>query len=188
MTNLGEQGYREEFNLFGDPNARFFGKYRGAVVNNIDPLGQGRLLVRVPDVLRFFPSSWALPCVPLAGPLMGMYVVPPPVGAGVWVEFEQGNPDKPIWVGCFWDGPAALPGKQGMLAAKLGAGRQVVTIETGTSGISVSETPLPIGTVSLYSGPAVSIEIGTSTITLTAPSVSIITEDFSINGAQFTVI
>ena len=145
-------------------------------------------VVRVPDVVRLFTSSWALPCVPLAGPLMGMYVVPPPVGAGVWVEFEQGNPDKPIWVGCFWDGPASRPGKQGVLASTLGAGRQVVTSETGTSGISVSDTPLPIGTVSLYSGLAVSVEIGTSTITLTAPSVSIITQNFSINGAQFTVI
>lgn len=198
MTNIGEMGYREEWSVFGESDAhnpdpavrkRFFGKYRGAVVNNVDPLGQGRLLVRVPDVLGLFPSSWALPCVPLAGPLMGTYVVPPPAGAGVWVEFEQGDPDKPIWVGCFWDGPAMLPGRQGILASKAAAGTPVVTVETATSGISVSDLPLGgTGTVNLYSGPTVSVQIGPASITLMAPSVSVITQSFSVNGVQFVVV
>ena len=55
----------------------------------------------VPDVLGLVPSTWAEPCVPLAGPTgppMGVYLVPP-IGAGVWVEFEHGDPDYPIWVG-----------------------------------------------------------------------------------------
>jgi hypothetical protein len=25
-----------------------------------------------------------------------------PVGTNVWVEFEGGNTDLPIWSGCFW--------------------------------------------------------------------------------------
>jgi hypothetical protein len=96
---------------------KFYGKYRGTVVNNVDPMFMGRLLVIVPDVLGPVPSSWAVPCVPLAGPTgppMGVYMVPP-IGAGVWVEFEQGDPNYPIWVGCRWGTVSDVP-----LAAKAG--------------------------------------------------------------------
>ena len=89
----------------------FYGKYRGTVINNVDPMMRGRLLLEVPDVVGFTPSSWAEPCVPLAGPSgppMGVYMVPP-IGAGVWVEFEQGDPSKPIWVGCRWGLPTDIP-------------------------------------------------------------------------------
>lgn len=81
---------------------KFWGKYRGTVVQNVDPEMRGRLMCLVPDVLGPAPSSWCEPCAPLAGPAgppMGVYMVPP-IGAGVWVEFEQGDPDFPIWTGC----------------------------------------------------------------------------------------
>src|SRR3954453_13573302 len=87
---------------------KYFGKYRGTVISNIDPLQTGRLIVQVPDVLGLIPSSWAMPCVPLAGIQMGVYLVPP-VGAGVWVEFEQGDPSYPVWVGGFWGSVAEVP-------------------------------------------------------------------------------
>jgi hypothetical protein len=89
----------------------FYGKYRGTVINNVDPMLRGRLLLEVPDVTGLVPSSWAEPCVPLAGPSgppMGVYMVPP-IGAGVWVEFERGDPSKPIWVGCRWGLPSDVP-------------------------------------------------------------------------------
>jgi hypothetical protein len=89
----------------------FYGKYRGTVISNVDPLLRGRLLLEVPDVTGLVPSSWAEPCVPLAGPTgppMGVYMVPP-IGAGVWVEFERGDPSKPIWVGCRWGLPSDVP-------------------------------------------------------------------------------
>lgn len=85
-------------------NRQYYGKYRGTVLQNVDPEQRGRLMLSVPDVLGPIPSSWAEPCVPLAGPTgppMGVYLVPP-IGAGVWVEFEHGDPDYPIWVGCRW--------------------------------------------------------------------------------------
>ena len=69
---------------------KFYGKYRGTVTNNVDPMFRGRLLVQVPDVLGLAPSSWAEPCVPLAGPsgpAMGVYLVPP-IGAGVWIDAD----------------------------------------------------------------------------------------------------
>ncbi|MEO7701261.1 MAG: phage baseplate assembly protein V [Opitutus sp.] len=119
------------------PSGKFYGKYRGTVVNNIDPLQIGRIMVIVPDVLNVTPGSWALPCVPVAGIQMGMFTVPPP-GAGVWVEFEQGDPDFPIWVGCFWGTMAEVP-----LNAKLvPPGIPAVSITTVLqNGITISDMP-----------------------------------------------
>ena len=80
---------------------KFWGKYRGTVVVNVDPELRGRIMCTVPDVLGPSPSTWCEVCTPLAGPPgppMGVYMVPP-IGAGVWVEFEHGDPDFPIWTG-----------------------------------------------------------------------------------------
>ena len=70
---------------------RYYGKYRGVVLNNIDPMQQGRLQIQVPDVSGLAPASWAMPCVPIAGIQSGMVALPV-IGSGVWVEFEQGKP------------------------------------------------------------------------------------------------
>ena len=81
--------------------SQFFGKYRGRVENNIDPLMLGRVQVSAPAVLGDGSLSWALPCTPYAGSGVGLFAVPP-VGANVWVEFEGGDPSYPIWTGCLW--------------------------------------------------------------------------------------
>jgi hypothetical protein len=86
---------------------RFYGKYRGLVAINVDPLGQGRLKAIVPEVLGVVPSSWALPCTPYAGTLAGLFTVPM-IGTGVWIEFEAGDVTRPIWSGCWW-GSAQVP-------------------------------------------------------------------------------
>lgn len=77
-----------------------FGKYRGKVTDNKDPLGIGRLQARVPAIAPD-PINWAMPCTPYAGPQEGFFMIPP-VGANIWVEFEGGDPNYPIWSGCFW--------------------------------------------------------------------------------------
>jgi hypothetical protein len=197
MTDLGHSGYKESILPFGDPDAqdpdpevrkRFFGKYRGSVVANFDPLEQGRLILRIPDVFGILPSNWALPCVPMAAPMMGTSFVPPAVGSSVWVEFEQGDPQMPIWVGCFWDAPATL----GMMALVAGAEPvPSMTLETVTSGIGVSDLPnLPptLGNVSLYADKGTtSISLDPTGVTITAPEVKIMTSSFTINGVQFSV-
>lgn len=86
---------------------QFFGKYRGLVVDVNDPLMLGRVRADVPAVLGDVTSGWALPCVPYAGDGVGFHAIPP-VGAGVWIEFEGGDPDYPIWTGGWW-GDAQLP-------------------------------------------------------------------------------
>jgi uncharacterized protein involved in type VI secretion and phage assembly len=85
-----------------------FGKYRGMVLNNVDPMQMGRLLIQVPDVLGLATSSWAMPCFPVTGKQMGFWAIPQ-VGTGVWVEFEQGDTDYPIWSGCWYGSAADVP-------------------------------------------------------------------------------
>ena len=85
----------------GRAKDRFFGKYRGIVTINVDPLRRGRLKALVPEVLGETPSSWALPCAPYAGTGSGFFAIPP-VGAAVWIEFEAGDPSRPIWTGALW--------------------------------------------------------------------------------------
>jgi Type VI secretion system/phage-baseplate injector OB domain len=78
----------------------FYGKYRGKVLDVVDPLEMGRIVVDVPAVPSVA-TSFCMPCVPYAGPQVGFFNLPP-VGANVWIEFEEGNPMRPIWSGCFW--------------------------------------------------------------------------------------
>jgi uncharacterized protein involved in type VI secretion and phage assembly len=132
------------------PVRQFLGKYRGVVVNNVDPLLRGRLLVTVPDVLGIVPSSWAEPCVPLAGPTglpMGVYMVPP-IGAGVWVEFERGDPSAPIWVGCRWGAPTDVPP-----IAHLGlpVSPNIVLQSAAQNALVISDLPGPTGGIMLKS-------------------------------------
>ena len=126
---------------------RYYGKYRGMVLNNIDPMQQGRLQVQVPDVAELVPTSWAMPCVPVAGIQNGMLALPM-IGSGVWVEFEQGNPDHPIWVGCFWGSAAEVPA----LARATPPGVQAITLQTTLqNGLTVSDLPGPTGGIMLKS-------------------------------------
>ncbi len=89
-------------------NTPFYGKFRGVVTDNQDPLQIGRVRARVPDVTGDQESGWAMPCFPFGGSGMGFFALPS-VGAGVWVEFEHGDPDYPIWVGCWYGTVAEVP-------------------------------------------------------------------------------
>lgn len=91
-----------------DETKKFYGKYRGTVMNNIDPMQMCRIQAIVPDVLGPIPTSFAMPCVPITGKQMGTFMMPQ-IGSGVWIEFEQGNPDYPIWTGGYWGLAAELP-------------------------------------------------------------------------------
>lgn len=88
---------------------RAYGKYRGFVVDNDDPDRLARVKLRVPALLGDAETGWALPCLPCGGlGNQGLFSVPP-VGAQVWVEFEGGNMDFPIWTGTFWQQPGDPP-------------------------------------------------------------------------------
>lgn len=88
---------------------KYFGKYRGFVADNDDPEQRGRLRLTVPSVLGEVQSGWALPCLPFGGlGDQGFFAVPEP-GAQVWVEFEAGNINQPIWTGTFWQQSGDAP-------------------------------------------------------------------------------
>jgi uncharacterized protein involved in type VI secretion and phage assembly len=86
----------------------FYGKYRGTVTDIQDPLNIMRIRAQVPDVLGDEESGWAAPCAPFGGSGMGFFALPK-VGAGVWIEFEHGDPEYPIWSGCWYGSVADLP-------------------------------------------------------------------------------
>ncbi|HYG48575.1 MAG TPA: phage baseplate assembly protein V [Allosphingosinicella sp.] len=92
---------RDLEHLYGLLGSRLFGKYRGLVKDNDDPLGCGRLEVTVPKVFGA-QTIWAMPCVPVAGPKGAGLFAMPELGTNVWIEFEAGERDYPIWTGCFW--------------------------------------------------------------------------------------
>jgi hypothetical protein len=106
MTDLANNGSANGHD--GGSCPRFFGKYRGTVINNVDPLQTGRIMAQVPAVSALLPTSWCMPCYPLAGTGSGMSFVPQ-LRSGVWVEFEGGDPDYPIWTGCFYGLGAERP-------------------------------------------------------------------------------
>lgn len=126
-----------------DPD-RFYGKYRGKVEQNVDLQQQGRVQVSCPAVLGDSTLAWALPCAPYAGKQVGFHFIPP-VGANIWVEFEGGDPDSPIWSGGFWD-VGELPALPALPTTKL----------LQTDGISLKLDDLPgAGGVTLEVGPPV---------------------------------
>jgi uncharacterized protein involved in type VI secretion and phage assembly len=141
---------------------RFVGKYRGFVIDNVDPLQTGRLIVQVPDVSNVVPSTWALPCLPFAGIQSGFYAVPE-IGSQVWIEYEQGDPDYPIWVGCFWGTSADVPA----LALAGVPGLQQIVVQTpGQNMLLISDVPGPTGGIMLKSSTGALISVSDTGITI----------------------
>jgi hypothetical protein len=95
--------------LAREAGRRYYGKYRGLVVDNADPEDLGRLRLRVPSLLGSdVVTGWALACAPYGGaPGQGLLLIPE-VGTGVWVEFEEGDLEFPIWAGVYWAKPAGV--------------------------------------------------------------------------------
>ena len=157
----------------------YYGKYRGTVLDNVDPLQIGRLMVQVPDVSNVLPSTWAMPCLPFAGIQSGLYIVPE-IGSGVWIEFEQGNIDYPIWVGCYWATAADLPALA--LAAPPGV-QQFVVQTTEQNTLLVSDVPGPTGGIMLKTSAGAFISVSDTgiiidngqgaTINMTGPVVTV---------------
>jgi len=168
-------------------NQKFYGKYRGTVLNNVDPMQIGRLMVQVPDVSGLIPSSWAMPSFPLTGKQMGAYMIPQ-TGSGVWVEFEQGNPDYPIWSGCWYGSAAEVPA---LALAGNPASPSIVLQTSLQNSIVVSDLPGPTGGIMLKSTTGATIIVNDTgiyiqngkgaSLIMTGPSVT-------INNGAMTII
>lgn len=166
---------------------KYFGKYRGMVINNIDPMQMGRLMVQVPDISGLIPSTWAMPCFPVTGKQMGVWAVPL-IGSGVWVEFEQGDPDYPIWVGCF-------PGSAADVPALALAGNPVspsIVLQTSLQNtLMISDMAGPTGGILLKTMTGAMISINDIGITISNGKGAVIAmtgPTVNINAGALTII
>jgi uncharacterized protein involved in type VI secretion and phage assembly len=158
---------------------KFYGVYRGTVSNNIDPMQMGRVQATVPDVSALTPTTWAMPCVPMAGKEMGAFVVPQ-IGSGVFVQFEGGDPDRPVWMGGWWGDESELPE---MAMAGVPGNPNIVIQSMLQNSIVVSDLPGPTGGIMLKSPTGASIIVNDTgiyiqngkgaSITMTGPTVTI---------------
>jgi len=70
-----------------------YGKYRGQVMDIKDPSCRGRVLVKVPSITNQQTLGWAESC------FMPETFILPKVYDWVWIEFEEGDIQRPVWVG-----------------------------------------------------------------------------------------
>jgi uncharacterized protein involved in type VI secretion and phage assembly len=144
---------------------RFFGKYRGTVVD-VDA-STLRIKAEVPAVLGSVPTGWCMPCVPYAGPNVGMAFLPE-IGAGVWIEFEAGDVSYPIWSGCYWrEGEPPAAATPTVKAIVTAAGRLLFDDDAGT--ITLSDTNQN------------SVTLNSSGLTLVGASSTIAISDTEVN-------
>lgn len=160
--------------------SEFFGKYRGKVENNVDPMQQGRIQVSVPAVLGEGQSSWAMPCAPYAGSGVGLFTIPPSE-SNVWVEFEGGDPDYPIWSGCFW-GTGEAPATPTVAQMKV--------LKTDTATITINDTP-GAGGIKIETTTGMKIEMSVTGITIDngmGASIKLEGPKVSVNGSALEVM
>ncbi|EWT07985.1 baseplate assembly protein [Intrasporangium chromatireducens Q5-1] len=166
---------------------RLYGKYRGICVDNVDPLRQGRIRIEVPEMSAMTSTSWAMPCFPVAGIQSGVFAVPP-VGAGVWVEFEAGDPDYPIWVGGYYGSSADVPGAARAVPTEVSG----FVIQTALeNSITVSDAPEPNGGILIATPSGARISVNDSGIEISngkGARITLIGPSVSINNGALAVI
>lgn len=166
---------------------KFWGKYGGTVVNNIDPEMRGRIQAIVPAVSNVALTSWALPCLPVAGLQTGMFAVPIP-GSKVWIEFENGDPDHPIWTGCFYGSAAEVPA----LARATPPAIPGIAFQTPLqNGISINDVPGPTGGIMIKSASGATLIVNDTGIYIQngkGASIVMVGSAVTVNGGALTVI
>lgn len=171
-------------------STKFYGKFRGTVLNNVDPQGIGRILASVPAVSLLLPTSWCLPCYPVAGKLMGISYLPQ-IGSGVWVEFEGGDPDYPIWSGCFWGLVAELPtDAKAVSPTNNPASPSIVLQTTLQNHIVISDLPGPTGGIILKSLTGASITVNDTGIYIDngkGASITMIGPNVNVNKGALSI-
>lgn len=160
---------------------RYYGKYAGQVTDNEDPDRRGAVKVRVPSIFGSEDEQavWARPCLPY-----GHFFVPP-VDARVWVEFEAGDPDYPIWVGVWYadgevpQGADVSPPERRVIRTasghavemidKEGEEAIVITHKDGATKIELDSE----GAVTLTGKDGAKVQLSGSTATVEAPTIEL---------------
>lgn len=151
-----------------DHRTRFFGKYRGVVLEALTGDDLGKLKVSVPDVLHDQPGV-AWPCVPFAGPSHG-FVSIPEKDDGVWIEFEGGNPSQPIWVGCWW-GSGDMPSQADVkVRTWVTKGGLAIVMDDDQKQLSLQH---PDGPSITLSSDGITLSTDSATVTLNAQGIGL---------------
>jgi hypothetical protein len=157
----------------------FYGKYRGKVTDNHDPMMLGRVRAKVPSVFGDQETGWALPNTPYGGSGVGFFFIPP-IDANVWIEFEQGNPESPIWSGCFW-GVGEAP--------KMPAVPEFKIIKTDIADITINDLAGAGGiTIETKNGLKVVMDITGIELSNAAASIKLNPASVSVNNGALEVI
>lgn len=174
--------------MTADGRKRIYGRYAGTVAINVDPKRIGRLMVRVPDVLGDDSCIWAEPASPLVGTNMGLSFVPP-VNSGVWVEFQQGDPNYAVWTGGWRASDEDAPAAAGKAPP---TNPPVVLASQSQNVIVISSTPgegVLIETSAGSGGPRIEItQAGIKMSTGKGATLELAGNAVRINGTSFTVV
>ncbi len=159
---------------------QFPGLFRGEVSNNIDPDGKGRVQIKMPSVFGSNELTWAMPCVPYAGNNVGHFFIPPN-GAKLWIMFEGGVSENPVWLGCFWGDNDTVPASPALAETKM--------IKTDTVTITITDGVGPPG-VSIETTAGMKIDISPSGIEISnglGATVKLEGPKTSVNGSALEV-
>ncbi len=158
---------------------RFYGKFRGIVTDVDDPLGIGRIRAMVPEVLDDQESPWALPCAPFAGAGHG-FVGLPEVDDGCWIEFEAGDPSRPVWTGGWWGTADAVAELQDATTRALvtSAGHKIL-IDESADTIAIEHSSG--STVEVKNG-EISLQAGSGKVVLSAAGININNGALTVRG------
>ena len=132
--------HKAVLHLAKEQQRRYYGKFRGIVTDNNDPDKQGRIRAKVPELFGDEQTGWAMPCLPYAAHGHGMLMLPE-ADSNVWIEFEGGDPSRPIWAGCWWPvDKAASISSPSMKTFETAAGNRITLDDTsGNESISLQD-------------------------------------------------
>lgn len=171
MTGTGDRALED---LLERLRTRFFGKYRG-IVSDVDASTM-RIKAKVPSVLGETTTGWCMPCVPYAGPDVGIAFLPES-GSGVWIEFEGGDVSYPIWTGGYW--------REGEVPADA-ADHVKVIITTQKQKIEFDDDQASI-TLSDNNGNTVTLDSSGITLTNSQSTVVVDSTSVSVNNGALEV-
>jgi uncharacterized protein involved in type VI secretion and phage assembly len=154
--------------------SRFYGKYRG-VVSDVDA-PTCRIKATVPAVYGQVESGWCMPCVPYAGPNVGIAFLPE-VGSAVWIEFEGGDVSYPIWSGCFW--------RAGEVPADVGDAVKVI-VTASSLEIKIDDNQGSM-TITDTNGNAVTLDAGGISIANGSQQIAVSSSSVSVNSGALEV-
>ncbi|MCK0195353.1 phage baseplate assembly protein V [Ancylobacter sp. 6x-1] len=163
---------------------QYFGKYRATVLNNVDLESRGRIQVQLADRFGPFPSTWALPAFQMAALQSGLVTIPP-IRASVWIEFEAGDPDYPIWSGGFYEAPGQMPP---LAMAGTPATPNIVMQTVGQVTLMLSDNPAANVLIKTLTGAMITIgEAGIIISNGKGASISMVGPSVIVNGGALTV-